>query len=97
MDGLNQIANVQDIGTSRELVVLGDIAFPSGPVVIRSLASTADETPNVLTLSLDSGGTDVIAVIRPGDIPVILTGVAAAPYAAYNTVAGQIQVVACER
>lgn len=95
--GLNQISNVQNVGTNEELLVMGDVAFPSGPVIVVNLASTSDETPNVLTLSLDEAGSDVIAVLRPGDLPLITSGLAASIWGAFSAAEGQAQVIAVER
>lgn len=88
--GNNAIHNIQNIGTSREIVSLGDIAFPSGLVYIENLSAT-----QTVTISADSDGLNVLAIIPAGGPPFITQGLAAAPYAVFP-VADQVKVLACE-
>ena len=89
LTGSHQISQVQTIGSSAELIVFGDLGNVAH-VALHNLGDT-----NAVTISLDSGATDVVCVLAPGDIA-YLPGSASTLYAKTATGSSDLAVVACE-
>lgn len=88
--GNQTVHNVQNIGTSAELIALGDIAGTPSTLFVQNL-----DTTNYVELSLNSGMTQRFATLRAGEF-LLLRPSSASIYAAANTSAVNILVLSTE-
>lgn len=89
MSGNNLISNVQEVGTSNEAVLLGDVSATGMCVFLKNL----DET-NYVEIFSDSGNTNLISKLTAGKPCVLWPN--AVIYARANTAPCNLAVVACE-
>lgn len=89
LSGSNQISQVQTIGTSKELLVIGDLGN-----VAHIALSNIGET-NSIAISLDNAGVNVICTLAPGAVA-YLPATSSTLYAATDAGSSDLAVVACE-
>jgi hypothetical protein len=90
MTGNEMLSSTQLIGTSAELLTLGDITGAPGAIVLKNLDST-----NFVEIGGDSGLTVFKIKILPGQFAAIQPG-AATIYAKADTAAVRLQKIATE-
>jgi hypothetical protein len=90
MTGGDMYQATQNIDTTYEALVFGDITQPAGQMFIRNLDAT-----NYIELALDTAFTNKICKIRPGCFA-IFEPTAAILYAKANTAACDVMVAAVE-
>ena len=92
MAGVNQISNVQTIGTSAELLVIGDLANINHLAIVH-----LGTTENPVAISLESDGSSPFANLVSGDILYMpLPAATTQIYAKATGGTSDIAILACE-